>query len=161
MFEFRVQVLRTSQGLSDDGNLSRVRVRVKERGVVSHAMEIMCVACKTIHIFGECPLNGLCLYCKERKATLHFGDMLSFTHGGAENCCELCCARMQLEHAQERAAAIPELSAKVAQLKQEEKFKERVKEAGKALEKGDEAVADFLRGDLPIERAFKDDGEPF
>ena len=62
------------------------------------------------------PLVGTCLYCKKRPATLHFGDMLSFTHGGIDNCCEICCAEMQLNHAKERAVAIPELEAKVAAL---------------------------------------------
>ena len=57
-----------------------------------------------------------CSYCHERRATLHFGDMLSFTHGGGLNCCALCCAEMQLKHARERAALIPELEAKVVAL---------------------------------------------
>jgi hypothetical protein len=103
-------------------------------------MEILCMDCKEIHIWGECPYKGVCLFCKERKATMHFGDMLSLTHGGKENCCDLCCARMQLEHAQERAASIPELAAKLAELEKAEIMKNALS---------------------PIERAFKDDGEPF
>ncbi len=63
--------------------------------------------------------SRLCGWCNIRPATLHFGDMLSFTHGGVENCCELCAAEMQLDHAKERAAVIPELEAKVARLRKE------------------------------------------
>lgn len=58
-----------------------------------------------------------CRFCKERPATLHFGDMLSFTHGGGLNCCELCGAEKQLAHAKEQAALIPEREAKVEQLR--------------------------------------------
>lgn len=58
-----------------------------------------------------------CQFCEERAASLHFGDMLSFTHGGGLNCCDLCCAEMQLEHAQERATLIPELQATVDRLR--------------------------------------------
>jgi hypothetical protein len=79
-----------------------------------------CPACQVDHPLGECPLEGVCLYCKTRPATLHFGDALSFTHGGVENCCAICAAEMQLQHARERAAAIPELEAKVAELRRAE-----------------------------------------
>lgn len=58
-----------------------------------------------------------CKFCHERPATMHFGDMLSFTHGGGLNCCELCCAEQQLEHARERAALIPELEDRVRALR--------------------------------------------
>lgn len=61
----------------------------------------------------------VCLYCNKRPATLHFGDMLSFTHGGVQNCCEVCSVVMQLEHAEERAAAIPELKARLVALDEE------------------------------------------
>jgi len=66
-----------------------------------------------------CSLEGKCLWCKKRPATLHFGDMLSFTHGGTENCCALCAAKQQLDHARERAALIPELEAEVERLTKE------------------------------------------
>lgn len=64
--------------------------------------------------------NGLCQFCKERPATLHFGDMLTFTHGGEDNCCQLCCAKMQLAHAVERAKEIPELTKRVEELEAED-----------------------------------------
>lgn len=54
-----------------------------------------------------------CRFCRLRAATLHFGDMLSFTHGGGLNCCDLCAAEKQLEHAREQAALIPEREAAV------------------------------------------------
>lgn len=65
------------------------------------------------------PLLGKCLYCKERAATLHFGDMLSFTHGGGLNCCALCAAEKQLAFAREQAALVPEREAEVARLRSE------------------------------------------
>lgn len=78
-----------------------------------------CSYCAAIHEWAKCPLQDTCRFCKTRPATLHFGDMLSFTHGGDESCCTLCAAEMQLTHAQERAALIPELEKKVAQLRAE------------------------------------------
>lgn len=80
------------------------------------SQDIFCIDCRAGHPWNECPLAGLCLYCKTREATLHFGDSLSFTHGAVLNCCALCCAKMQLAHARERAAAIPELESRVADL---------------------------------------------
>lgn len=77
--------------------------------------EFYCCNCQGVHRIGKCPLEGLCLFCKTAPATLHFGDMLSFTHGGGMNCCELCCVEKQLAHAQERAALIPELEARLAE----------------------------------------------
>lgn len=75
---------------------------------------IWCPDCKDEHLFLECPLKGLCLSCKERPATISFGDALSFTHGGGTlNRCALCAAEEQLAYARERAEAIPELEAKV------------------------------------------------
>lgn len=81
--------------------------------------QFFCGACLSTHAFvaGACPLEGMCLYCKERPAELHFGDMLSFTHGGIENCCRLCAAEMQLAHAREQAALIPEREAEVELLR--------------------------------------------
>lgn len=77
-----------------------------------------CSVChETGHQEEQCPFFGVCLFCKTRPATLHFGDALSFTHGGSINCCELCCAEKQLEHARERAAVIPELERRVADLR--------------------------------------------
>lgn len=60
--------------------------------------------------------HKICGFCKTRPATLHFGDMLSFTHGGGLNCCEICSTEKQLAHARERAAAIPALEQKLARL---------------------------------------------
>lgn len=79
-------------------------------------IDVYCPDCRETHKLGKCRYQGMCLYCKERPAELHFGDMLSFTHGGMENCCRLCCAEMQLAHARERAALIPELEAEVRRL---------------------------------------------
>lgn len=80
---------------------------------------IYCPNCQAEHELGECPLNGKCLYCKVAPATLHFGDLLSLTHGGQLNCCKLCSVRMQLEHAKECAEAIPKLEAQVKELEAE------------------------------------------
>lgn len=76
-----------------------------------------CVRCKAVHAAdGDCPLNGLCVRCQKRAATLHFGDALSFTHGGEKNCCALCAAEEQLAHARKMAALIPEREAEVTRL---------------------------------------------
>jgi protein-arginine kinase activator protein McsA len=63
----------------------------------------------------------ICRWCKSRQATLHFGDMLSFSHGGGKNCCELCATRMQLDHAEERAAELPELRRLYQELQDNER----------------------------------------
>lgn len=78
-----------------------------------------CSHCGGTHPLGKCPLAGKCHWCKKRPAELHFGDMLSFTHGGYDNCCRLCAAEMQLAHAVERAAEIPKLEAEIAEIKKE------------------------------------------
>lgn len=77
-----------------------------------------CPTCSTTDhgVADVCAFAGLCRWCKERPATLHFGDLLSYTHGAIENCCELCCAEMQLQHAREQAALIPEREAVVERL---------------------------------------------
>jgi hypothetical protein len=79
-----------------------------------------CIVCGEEHIYGECPNAGKCFFCKKRPATLHFGDALSFTHGGGLNCCELCCAIKQRDHARERAAALPELEERVRVLEEQD-----------------------------------------
>lgn len=80
-------------------------------------MSFFCIVCETEHPRGECPLKGMCVFCKAVPATLHLGDLLSFTHGGVLNCCELCAAEKQLEHARERASKIPELEDRVVELR--------------------------------------------
>ena len=75
--------------------------------------ECWCMYCGKQHKLGVCEFEGLCKWCKTRPATLKFGDMLYFTHGGQENCCEICSTRMQLEHAKERAKVVEELEAKL------------------------------------------------
>lgn len=51
-----------------------------------------------------------------RRATIQWGDTLAVTHGGGRWRCELCCLRDQLAHAEERAALIPEMRARIAEL---------------------------------------------
>jgi hypothetical protein len=80
-------------------------------------LPIYCIDCEAEHPWNACPPEGICRYCKTRAATLHFGNALSFTHGGSLNCCALCAAEKQLEHAKERAAAIPELERRIAELR--------------------------------------------
>jgi len=81
---------------------------------------VYCPNCGEEHIYGECPLYGTCLFCKQRPATLHFGDSLSFTHGGFLNCCELCCAIKQRDHAREQAALLPEREQRVRELEEQD-----------------------------------------
>lgn len=92
----------------------------KEQIIDVNKIEFWCPICEGTHLIGHCQFEGKCLFCKKREATLHFGDMLSFTHGGGWNCCELCSTEMQLAHARERAAVIPELEAKVSEIRASE-----------------------------------------
>jgi hypothetical protein len=57
--------------------------------------------------------KGLCGRCGERKGTVPWGD----PNRAHTLRCEICATEEQLEHARERASAIPELEAKLARLK--------------------------------------------
>lgn len=50
-----------------------------------------------------------CAHCGERPATERWGDALALTHGGAQLWCKVCVLEAQIAHAEERAAALPEL----------------------------------------------------
>lgn len=65
--------------------------------------------------------EGLCAECGERSGTITWGDALAITHGGGEKWCERCAVSTQLEHARKRAAAIPELEARLAQITAEQR----------------------------------------
>ena len=84
------------------------------------AIDIWCPFCHGTHEPEKCPLEGLCLFCKTRPATVYFGDALGMTHGGFLNCCELCAAEQQLEHARKCAEHLPDLEAEVAHLRERE-----------------------------------------
>lgn len=61
-------------------------------------------------------MEVLCANCNKRKGTkawVGHGDVVSFVHSVW---CEICVVDAQLRHAQERAAAIPELEAKLREL---------------------------------------------
>ncbi len=45
------------------------------------------------------------------------GGMLAFTHGWTQKWCDVCCLEAQLAHAYERAAEIPGMLAKLADLR--------------------------------------------
>lgn len=90
---------------------------------MSKELDYYCIYCANSHPLDECPLRGICKFCKKRTAILHFGDMLSFTHGGELNCCEICSVKQQLAHAVERAKAIPELTKRLTDLEEEENGK--------------------------------------
>lgn len=57
-----------------------------------------------------------CAFCHEREGTLNWGDALAFTHGFSRKVCEVCALTKQIEHAEERAAALPELRARLAEI---------------------------------------------
>jgi len=60
-----------------------------------------------------------CANCKTRKATMDWvgeGGVLAWTHGMYTRWCEYCATEAQLKYARERAAAIPELEAKLKAL---------------------------------------------
>lgn len=79
--------------------------------------DFFCPDCHGTHPLNQCPLKGICLFCKIRPATLHFGDALSISHGWTEhNCCEICCVSMQVEHAEEKAKELPKLKKKLKKL---------------------------------------------
>ena len=58
-----------------------------------------------------------CANCGTREGTLRWGDALALTHGGGAMWCEVCAITVQLRHARERAARIPEMEARLAFLR--------------------------------------------
>lgn len=60
-----------------------------------------------------------CQKCGEREATQIWCDsgVFGWAHGMGQNWCEICVLETQLEHAKERAAAIPEMEKKLEELK--------------------------------------------
>lgn len=59
-----------------------------------------------------------CAVCGIREGTHRWGDTLAMTHGTWEMWCEVCVVTKQLEHAENRAALIPELRARMTALTQ-------------------------------------------
>ncbi len=57
-----------------------------------------------------------CARCKVNPGTVRWGDTLALTHGWAAWWCERCATEVQLAHAEERAALIPEMREKLAAL---------------------------------------------
>jgi hypothetical protein len=56
-----------------------------------------------------------CFRCPN-EGSFKWGDTLALTHGFSQIICERCATELQLEYAEERAAAIPELRAKLEEL---------------------------------------------
>lgn len=59
----------------------------------------------------------LCDNCHEREGTMRWGDALAMTHGFVQMWCEVCVLTKQIEHAEERAALLPELRARLEALR--------------------------------------------
>lgn len=63
------------------------------------------------------PANAICTFCHERTASSWWSEgTIALVHGARWLICEQCVLEKQLEHARERAAAIPELEAKLKAL---------------------------------------------
>lgn len=61
------------------------------------------------------PAAFICFRCGRRKATTHVAaSALDFVHGGGVPTCDVCVYEDALEHANASAAAIPELTVKLA-----------------------------------------------
>jgi hypothetical protein len=58
----------------------------------------------------------LCDHCQQREAFTAWGDAMTINHGGGSWRCEICAITEQLNYARERAAAIPDLEARLAEL---------------------------------------------
>lgn len=62
--------------------------------------------------------DGTCRKCNERPATEMWSEgALAAMHGAYAFWCKVCVLTAQLEHARERAAAIPELEQQLAELR--------------------------------------------
>lgn len=64
-------------------------------------------------------MSELCQRCHKRPATETWGSFALVLHGGGQRWCEECCVRVQLAHAEARAAAIPELRRRLDALQAE------------------------------------------
>ena len=61
----------------------------------------------------------ICQHCGQRPATRVWvgkGGLLAYVHGAVANWCERCVVAAQLDYARERAAAVPELIRRLAEL---------------------------------------------
>lgn len=57
-----------------------------------------------------------CANCGQREGTIRWGDMLALTHGFTAIWCEVCALEKQIEHARARAAELPKMEARLAEL---------------------------------------------
>ncbi len=63
-------------------------------------------------------LGGPCDNCKRRESTTWWSQStMDFVHGFKSAWCKICCLEKQLEHAEERAAAIPEIKRELEELR--------------------------------------------
>lgn len=63
-------------------------------------------------------MDDVCQNCHERIATVDWagdGGVMSYVHGQYQRWCKLCALKAQLDHARERAAAIPDLVRRIAE----------------------------------------------
>ncbi len=61
--------------------------------------------------------TGRCVKCNTREAALWFStDVMSGARGYASPYCEICSLYEQIAHAKERAAELPKLEARLAEL---------------------------------------------
>lgn len=58
----------------------------------------------------------MCANCWKEPGTERWGDALAFSHGFEVLWCKRCVLTTQIAHAEERAAALPELRARLAAL---------------------------------------------
>lgn len=62
------------------------------------------------------PKGHLCDKCEQREAFTAWGDAMAINHGQGEWRCEICALTEQLEHAQARGAAIPDIERRLREL---------------------------------------------
>lgn len=58
----------------------------------------------------------ICANCGKRPGTIRWGAELSLSHGWVQMWCERCAVEAQIKHAEERAAALPELRTRLGEL---------------------------------------------
>lgn len=61
-------------------------------------------------------VTGKCFKCRGPATEMFGHGPLDFIHGCAQPICERCLLIIQIEHARERAAALPELERRLAAL---------------------------------------------